>query len=128
MPQRLLSEPHVLAHELRTPLSVLAGWYSLARDGDISRSGTPEAWEGAMRACQTAIDRLNYIISQACNEATSLRWPEQGAAQDQRTAQLVQDATAAIARSRELLAKLEHSIALERSRRNGRAQHPTPSR
>lgn len=124
MPRRLLREPHVLAHELRTPLAILAGWYSLARDGDISRMDTPEQWEGAMLACQRAIDRLNFIINQACDEASNLRWPKHGEAGDQRSAQLVEDATAAIARSRELLSKLEHSIAVERSRR---ARQATPS-
>ena len=44
MHRRLLREPHVLAHELRTPLAVLAGWYSLVRDADISPDATPAEW------------------------------------------------------------------------------------
>ena len=56
MPRRLLREPHVLAHELRTPLAVLAGWYSLVRDADISPDGTPAEWARAMAACQDATD------------------------------------------------------------------------
>lgn len=71
MPRRLLREPHLLAHELRTPLSVLAGWYSLIDAGDVS-PGTP-AWLSGMTACQEAIDRLNLVIKQACDEASAIR-------------------------------------------------------
>src|SRR5207245_10386471 len=73
MPRRLLREPHVLAHELRTPLAVLAGWYSLVRDADISPDGTPAEWARAMAACQEAVNRLNLVISQACDEAISVK-------------------------------------------------------
>ena len=106
MPRQLLREPHVLAHELRTPLSILAGWYSLLRDGDVTKSGTPREWELAMTACQAAIDRLNFIISQACDEAEALRWLDT-AAGDEYGARVFEEATAAIQRSRELLAQFE---------------------
>jgi signal transduction histidine kinase len=75
MPRRLLREPHLLAHELRTPLSVLAGWMSLIRDGDISPRSYPDRWQSAMDACQAAVDRLNLVISEACDEATALKRP-----------------------------------------------------
>ncbi|HEY9289209.1 MAG TPA: hypothetical protein VIT43_14440 [Candidatus Dormibacteraeota bacterium] len=71
MPRRLLREPHVLAHELRTPLAVLAGWYSLIDAGDVS-PGTPE-WLSGMAACREAIDRLNLVITEACDEARAIR-------------------------------------------------------
>jgi signal transduction histidine kinase len=72
LPKRLLREPHVLAHELRTPLSVLAGWTSLMRSGDIHPDRTPEAWAAAMTACEEAATRLNILISQACDEIEAL--------------------------------------------------------
>ena len=106
MPRRLLREPHVLAHELRTPLSILAGWYSLIRDGDITKAGNPQEWQAAIAACQGAIDRLNFIISQACDEAEALRWPADRAGQQYRT-RVFEEATEAIERSRELLARFE---------------------
>lgn len=73
MPRHLLREPHVLAHELRTPLSVLAGWISLIRDGDITPQKCPETWQSAMDACNIAVARLNYVIAEACDEAGSLK-------------------------------------------------------
>ncbi len=103
MPRRLLREPHVLAHELRTPLSILAGWYSLIRDGDLTKAGNPEEWEAAAEACQAAIDRLNFIISEACDEAEALRWP----VRQQYPRRVFEEATEAIQRSRELLARFE---------------------
>jgi signal transduction histidine kinase len=101
MPRRLLREPHVLAHELRTPLAVLAGWYSLARDGDISANKNPEEWAKAMAACQQAVDRLNLIINQACDEAKALRWNQ--AARDPRVEELAEQTTRAIEHSRAVL-------------------------
>lgn len=71
MPTRLLREPHLLAHELRTPLSGLAGWYSLIATGDV-RPGTVEGERG-LAVCQEAIDRLNFVIDQASDEASALR-------------------------------------------------------
>ena len=114
MPRRLLREPHVLAHELRTPLSILAGWYSLVRDGDVTRIDAPEAWKTAMKACQIAIDRLNFIISQACDEAEALRWSVDG---EEYGSRMFEEATAAIGRSRELLSRLE-ARRPERARRS----------
>jgi len=101
MPRRLLREPHVLAHELRTPLAVLAGWYSLVRDADISPDGTPAEWARAMAACQDAVDRLNLVISQACDEANSIK-RLQGPAYEQFD-QLLKRTEAAIIHSREVL-------------------------
>jgi signal transduction histidine kinase len=66
MPSRLLSEPHLLAHELRTPLTVLAGWWSLIEAGDVI-AGTPE-WDHGMELCAQALDRLNLVIKDACDE------------------------------------------------------------
>ena len=105
MPRRLLREPHVLAHELRTPLAVLAGWYSLVRDADISPGGTPAEWARAMAACQDAVDRLNLVISQACDEANSIK-RLQGPAYEQFN-QLLQRTEAAIIHSREVLVQLQ---------------------
>ena len=105
MPRRLLREPHVLAHELRTPLAVLAGWYSLVRDADISPDGTPAEWARAMAACQDAVDRLNLVISQACDEANSIK-RLQGPAYEQFN-QLLQRTEAAIVHSREVLVQLQ---------------------
>ena len=73
MPERLLREPHVLAHELRTPLAILAGWISMVRDGDLSPQSRPADWNEAMSACQEAVDRLNFLISQACDEVASMK-------------------------------------------------------
>src|SRR5438128_12033794 len=105
MPRRLLREPHVLAHELRTPLAVLAGWYSLVRDADISPGGTPAEWARAMAACQDAVDRLNLVISQASDEANSIK-RLQGPAYEQFN-QLLQRTEAAIVHSREVLVQLQ---------------------
>ena len=106
MPRRLLREPHVLAHELRTPLSILAGWYSLVRDGDVTKAGTPDKWETGMAACQAAIDRLNFIISEACNEPEALRPPEATVRRLYQT-RVFEEAVEAIERSRTLLARFE---------------------
>lgn len=73
MPRRLLREPHVLAHELRTPLCILAGWNSLIRSGDVHPDRTPEFWASAMAACEAAEERLNALISEACGEAEALQ-------------------------------------------------------
>ena len=73
MPDRLLREPHILAHELRTPLAVLAGWFSMIRDGDVSPDETPAHWSQAMLACEEAVSRLNILISQACDEVASMK-------------------------------------------------------
>jgi signal transduction histidine kinase len=118
MPRRLLREPHVLAHELRTPLAVLAGWYSLARDGDISANKNPEEWAKAMAACQQAVDRLNLIINQACDEAKALRW-NQGAP-DPRVEELAEQTTRAIEHSRAVLYRAHQ-------RRLGRRLRTSPS-
>ena len=105
MPIRLLREPHVLAHELRTPLAVLAGWYSLVRDADISPQRTPVEWAQAMAACQEAVDRLNLVISQACDEADSIN-RRQGPAYEQFN-HLLKRTEAAITQSREVLVQLQ---------------------
>lgn len=117
MPRGLLREPHLLAHELRTPLSILAGWYSLIRDGDITKSDHPQEWQTAIAACQAAIDRLNFIISQACDESGALRWPVDAAGEHYGT-RVFEEATEAIERSRELLARFE-------DRRRRRVKEPT---
>ncbi|TMF60149.1 MAG: hypothetical protein E6I16_06980 [Chloroflexi bacterium] len=132
MPRRLLREPHVLAHELRTPLAVLAGWYSLVRDADISPQRTPVEWARAMAACQEAVDRLNLVISQACNEADSsnrLRGPAY-----EQFNQLLERTEAAISQSREVLVQLQlrrqdaTDTAPKRVIRGGRVrQHPAVS-
>jgi signal transduction histidine kinase len=115
MPRRLLREPHVLAHELRTPLSVLAGWCSLIRDGDVHPDRNPQAWELAMAACEDAVARLNLIIAEACDEAERLRL--QQPADIARMAQLLASTTAAIDHSRQVLA----AVAEERRVRQGRS-------
>lgn len=120
MPRRLLAEPHVLAHELRTPLSILAGWYSLVRDGDVTKTGTPQEWEIGMAACQSAIDRLNFIIAQACDEAEALHRPEV-AGRHQYETRLFEETVQAIERSRALLARLEE-------RRGTRVRQPSATR
>jgi signal transduction histidine kinase len=73
VPRRLLQEPHILAHELRTPLSLLAGWYSMMESGDVHPDRTPQAWSRAMTAIQTATARLNILISEACDESEALK-------------------------------------------------------
>jgi len=105
MPRRLLREPHVLAHELRTPLAILAGWYSLVRDADISPQRTPAEWTRAMAACQEAVDRLNLVISQACDEADSIN-RLQGPGYEQ-FSQLLKRTEAAIIQSRQVLVQLQ---------------------
>lgn len=105
MPQRLLREPHVLAHELRTPLAILAGWYSLVRDGDISPERNPEQWAKAIATCEEAIARLNLIISQACDEASSLHWSS-SVADNFRLEQLKDQTTHAIEESRRVLQRV----------------------
>ena len=105
MRRRLLRDPHVLAHELRTPLSILAGWYSLVRDGDISPSQTPKEWECAMVSCQRAVERLNFIISQACEEPGTPEWADPLAYQ--RMDQLVNETRLAVDHSREVLTRVK---------------------
>lgn len=107
MTRRLLDEPHVLAHELRTPLTVLAGWYSLIREEDISPNATPEQWATAMEACQEAVARLNLIINEACNEATSAR-RRRGPEYDH-IAELLERTQMAVIQSREVLARIQRS-------------------
>ena len=136
MHRRLLREPHVLAHELRTPLAVLAGWYSLVRDADISPDATPAEWATAMAACQDAVNRLNLVISQACDEADSLR-RLQGPAYEQFN-QLLTRTEAAIIHSREVLLQLRHrrqdvadlgeAAGKRVIRRRGVSPHPVTSR
>jgi len=118
MPRRLLREPHVLAHELRTPLAILAGWYSLVRDADISPQRTPAEWTRAMAACQEAVDRLNLVISQACDEADSIN-RLQGPGYEQ-FSQLLKRTEAAIIQSRQVLVQLQ--------RRRHDATDPAPKR
>ena len=118
MPRRLLREPHVLAHELRTPLAILAGWYSLVRDADISPQRTPAEWTRAMAACQEAVDRLNLVISQACDEADSIN-RLQGPGYEQ-FSQLLKRTEAAIIQSRQVL------VQLQRRRQDG--TDPAPKR
>jgi signal transduction histidine kinase len=105
VPRRLLREPHVLAHELRTPLAILAGWYSLVRDADISPERTPAEWARAMAACQEAVARLNLVISQACDEADSINRLK-GPAYEQFN-QLLKRTEAAISQSRDVLVQLQ---------------------
>jgi signal transduction histidine kinase len=122
MPRRLLREPHVLAHELRTPLAILAGWCSLARDGDISAEKDPDEWARAMAACQQAVERLNLIINQACDEARELRW-DQPARHDPRVEQLAEQTSRAIEHSRAVLYRVRR-----RRLEQGLETSPLPSR
>jgi signal transduction histidine kinase len=105
MARRLLRDPHVLAHELRTPLSILAGWYSLVRDGDISATSTPKEWECAMVSCQRAVERLNFIISQACDEASSAEWAHPLI--HQRMTKLAEETQSRLDHSREVLTRVK---------------------
>jgi len=105
MPRRLLREPHLLAHELRTPLSVISGWCSLIRDGDVRPDATPQEWERAMAACEEAVQRLNLIISQACDEAEALKHVKHP--QVERIAALLETTSAAIGHSRRVLAHVQ---------------------
>jgi len=58
-----------------------------------------------MAACQEAVDRLNIVISQACDEADSLK-RRQGPAYEQFN-QLLKRTEAAISQSREVLVQLQ---------------------
>jgi len=58
-----------------------------------------------MAACQEAVDRLNLVISQACNEADSIN-RLQGPAYEQFN-QLLKRTEAAISQSREVLVQLQ---------------------
>ena len=100
MPHRLLREPHLLAHELRTPLSVLAGWYSLIEAGDVTPATT--SWDRGMAACHEAIDRLNLVIKQACDEAIDVRDP----AAAERIERLIVETERAIDHSWEILIRI----------------------
>jgi signal transduction histidine kinase len=117
--RRLIREPHLLAHELRTPLGVLAGWCSLLADGDVDPDRTPPQWEIAMKACQDAVARLNVIISEACNEAAALQrgQPDQYA----HFSELVEITTAAVGQSR----RIREQIHRERRLTTGRSR-PRP--
>ncbi|HEY9286751.1 MAG TPA: histidine kinase dimerization/phospho-acceptor domain-containing protein [Candidatus Dormibacteraeota bacterium] len=101
MPRRLIHEPHLLAHELRTPLSVLAGWMSLARDGDIHPERTPAKWARAMQACDEAAARLNLIIKEACQEG--LDQPQLDPVRVERFNSLIESTTAALEQSQRVL-------------------------
>ena len=110
MPRRLLAEPHLLAHELRTPLAILSGWHSLVRDGDV-RPGS-DRWLTAMRAMDEAATRLNVLIAEACDEVEALERlndPDTG-----RLIALVEKSAAAIQHSREVLGRVQ---TVRRSRR-----------
>lgn len=111
MPRRLLHEPHLLAHELRTPLGILAGWISLARDGDINPERTPSEWARAMQACDDAAARLNLIIKEACQEGFD--HPHLDPVQVERVNSLLESTTAALEQSQRVL----HLI-------KGRSQRP----
>lgn len=101
MPRRLLHEPHLLAHELRTPLGVLAGWMSLARDGDIHPERTPEQWAKAMQACDHAAARLNLIIKEACQEGIDRS--QLDPVQVERVSHLLETTSAALEESQRVL-------------------------
>ena len=105
MPRRLLHEPHLLAHELRTPLGILAGWISLVRDGDIHPERTPAEWRKAMRACEDAAERLNLIIKEACEEAVERSGMD--AVQVERVSRLLESTTAALEQSERVLARVK---------------------
>jgi signal transduction histidine kinase len=106
MPRRLLAEPHLLAHELRTPLTVLAGWYSLIQAGDITPQHTPEKWGHAMDACERAVNRLNLIIKEACDEAEARIQVRSGPAQDE-FIRMMDSAHEAVTHSREVLEQVQ---------------------
>jgi signal transduction histidine kinase len=103
MPGRLLSQPHLLAHELRSPLTILAGWHSLIRDGDIDPTTTPKEWAVAMAAIQDSTDRLNVIIREACQELELSRLRPEAY---QRFTELLAGANLTVARSREVLERV----------------------
>src|SRR2546429_435826 len=90
---------------VRAPLAVGAGWYARVRDADMSPQGTPVEWARAMAACREAGDRRNIVISQACDEADSLK-RRQGPAYEQFN-QLLKRTEAAISQSREVLVQLQ---------------------
>jgi signal transduction histidine kinase len=104
MPRRLLHEPHLLAHELRTPLSILAGWVSLVRDGDIHPDRTPAEWKKAMAACEEAAERLNLIINEACQEAADRAG--MNAFEVERVTRLLESTTTALEQSQQVLIKV----------------------
>jgi signal transduction histidine kinase len=104
LPRRLLREPHVLAHELRTPLSLLAGWCSLMQGGDIHPDRTPEQWQQAMEACEQAVARLNILISEACDEAQALRQLQSSGFRD-----MVEMTSAAIQHARQIREEITRS-------------------
>jgi signal transduction histidine kinase len=129
MPRRLIHEPHLLAHELRTPLGVLAGWMSLARDGDIHPERTPVEWEKAMRACDDAAARLNLIIKEACEEAVDRAHLDP--VQVERVNRLLESTTAALEESQRVLVQIRRrsrQLAELRSERleTASAAHPIP--
>jgi signal transduction histidine kinase len=100
VPRRLLREPHLLAHELRTPLTLLAGWYSLMSGGEVDPFRTPKEWQMAMEVCQRAVERLNVIIRETCDEAeTRTHEPDY-----QRYLELADSTRRTITRSEEILA------------------------
>jgi signal transduction histidine kinase len=94
-----------LAHELRTPLSVLAGWYSMIADGDIGPDSKPQEWDRAMAACREAIARLNLVIAQTCDEPSILLQVD--AAQFGEVVALMQKTQDAIEQSRDLMGRIE---------------------
>ena len=124
MPRSLLREPHLLAHELRTPLTILAGWYSLIQSGEITPQTTPGAWEDAMTACQRAVERLNVIINEACDEAEGLARLRPRPVTEEFT-RMVESTAKAVIRSREVLAQIEKDrrrrVVGGRGRASGRA-------
>jgi signal transduction histidine kinase len=129
MPRRLIHEPHLLAHELRTPLGVLAGWMSLARDGDIHPERTPVEWKKAMRACDDAAARLNLIIKEACEEAVDRAHLDP--VQVERVNRLLESTTAALEESQRVLVQIRRrsrQLAELRSERleTASAAHPIP--
>jgi signal transduction histidine kinase len=120
MPRRLLREPHLLAHELRTPLAVLAGWYSLIETGDVS-PGT-ENWNSGMLACREAVDRLNLVIKEACDEVSAIRAYDAAAAD--RVERLMRETQQAVDHSWEVLTKIRKG---QTARLASITQLPAPS-
>ena len=114
MPRRLLREPHLLAHELRTPLAILAGWCSLMAHGDVHPDRTPAEWKKAMQACQESVARLNVIISETCDEAEALRRVQ--ATEYAHFSELLEMTTAAIGHSRRIREQIDKERRLEVTR------------